>query len=259
MKKSLKVDTEHQVGHARFDSRSSVYTEKPLSIIDNRAESATQRQIINAINISPRMVAQQKAVAAIHNNPRMAVQRKIFDSIGKPAVQLQSAPEEELMQGRFETMQRMEEEEPLQGQFESIQRMEEDELPVQGKFGTSPLQLEETSSDKPNNTGLPDNLKTGIESLSGISMDNVNVHYNSEKPAQLNALAYAQGTDIHVASGQEKHLPHEAWHIVQQAQGRVQPTMQMTEGVPVNDDRNLEHEADVMGERAATYISEQRR
>ncbi|MBI3714719.1 MAG: DUF4157 domain-containing protein, partial [Betaproteobacteria bacterium] len=103
---------------------------------------------------------------------------------------------------------------------------------------------------KPNSTGLPDDLKSGIESLSGISMDNVKVHYNSPQPAQLNALAYAQGSDIHVAPGQEKHLPHEAWHVVQQAQERVRPTVQMNDGIPVNDDRSLEREADVMGETA---------
>jgi hypothetical protein len=103
---------------------------------------------------------------------------------------------------------------------------------------------------RPNQTGLPDQLKAGIESLSGMSMDNVKVHYGSDKPAQLNALAFAQGTDIHVASGQERHLPHEAWHIVQQAQGRVKPTMQMKDGVPVNDDEGLEREADAMGAKA---------
>ena len=81
-------------------------------------------------------------------------------------------------------------------------------------------------------------------------MDHVKVHYNSPQPAQLNALAYAQGSDIHVAPGQEKHVPHEAWHVVQQAQGRVQPTMQMKEGTPVNNDPNLEHEADAMGAKA---------
>ncbi len=101
-----------------------------------------------------------------------------------------------------------------------------------------------------NQTGLPDNLKSGIESLSGMSMDAVKVHYNSSQPAQLNALAYAQGTDIHVGPGQEQHLPHEAWHVVQQAQGRVKPTTQMKEGVPVNDDEGLEREADTMGARA---------
>jgi serine/threonine protein kinase len=104
---------------------------------------------------------------------------------------------------------------------------------------------------RPNQTGLPDQLKSGIETLSGMSMDDVKVHYNSGQPAQLNALAYAQGSDIHVAPGQEKHLPHEAWHVVQQAQGRVQPTMQMKDAVPLNDDAGLEHEADVMGGRAA--------
>jgi hypothetical protein len=101
-----------------------------------------------------------------------------------------------------------------------------------------------------NQTGLPDNLKHGVESLSGMSMDSVRVHYNSAQPAQLNAHAYAQGTNIHVAPGQEQHLPHEAWHIVQQRQGRVQTTMQMKDGGPVNDDAGLEHEADVMGAKA---------
>jgi len=101
-----------------------------------------------------------------------------------------------------------------------------------------------------NADGLPASLKSGIESLSGISMDTVRVHYNSAKPAQLNSHAYAQGTDIHLAPGQEKHLPHEAWHVVQQAQGRVRPTMQMKAGVAINDGTSLEREADAMGARA---------
>lgn len=99
--------------------------------------------------------------------------------------------------------------------------------------------------------GLPDGLKSGIESLSGLSMDHVRVHYNSSQPAQLNALAYAQGSDIHLAPGQESHLPHEAWHVVQQARGQVRPTMQLKGGVPINDDRGLEREADIMGARAS--------
>jgi len=98
--------------------------------------------------------------------------------------------------------------------------------------------------------GLPGRLKSGIESLSGMSMDHVKVHYNSSKPAQLQAHAYAQGSEIHVAPGQERHLAHEAWHLVQQAQGRVRPTLQMKMGA-INDDRSLETEADVMGAKAA--------
>jgi len=103
---------------------------------------------------------------------------------------------------------------------------------------------------KKNTTGMPDRLKSGIENLSGYSMDDVKVHYNSPKPAQLQAHAYAQGTDIHLASGQERHLAHEAWHVVQQKQGRVKPTMQLKDKVNINDDVELEKEADVMGNRA---------
>ena len=96
---------------------------------------------------------------------------------------------------------------------------------------------------------LPNALKGRIEALSGIGMNDVSVHYNSYKPAAVKALAYTQGTEIHVAPGQERHLPHEAWHVVQQKQGRVQPTAQ-TNGVSLNHDRVLEQEADQMGRQA---------
>ena len=82
-----------------------------------------------------------------------------------------------------------------------------------------------------------------------MDLSGVRVHGNSSKPAQLNALAYTQGQDIHVGPGQEKHLPHEGWHAVQQMQGRVKPTLQ-AKGVSINDDAGLEREADVMGATA---------
>lgn len=77
-------------------------------------------------------------------------------------------------------------------------------------------------------------------------MDDVKVTLNSDKPALLNALAYTQGAEVYVAPGQEKHLPHEAWHVVLQKQGRVQPTIKL-QGINVNDNEMLEKEADVMG------------
>jgi hypothetical protein len=169
--------------------------------------------------------------------------------------QLVDEDEELPLQGKFSTVQKiegLEEEEPLQGKFSTIQKVDglEEEEPIQGKFqNNTATQLVE--SQKPaNNTGLPDSLKSGIENMSGLSMDGVNVHYNSDKPSQLQALAYTQGTDIHVAPGQEQHLAHEAWHVVQQMQGRVEPTLQMNGNVPVNDDAGLENEADVMGRKA---------
>jgi hypothetical protein len=98
----------------------------------------------------------------------------------------------------------------------------------------------------PNRTGLPDTLKSGVESLSGLSLDDVRVHYNSPQPVQLQAFAYTRGTEIHVAPGQERHLPHEAWHVVQQKQGRVKPTRSLN-GMQINDEQHLEQEANVRG------------
>lgn len=168
-------------------------------------------------------------------------------SFAVSAVQREGMEDEEnALQGKFnETAQRAldDEENALQGKFEHmVQRVGEDEEGMQ-------MKADETVQSKPNNTGLPDNLKAGVENLSGFSMDSVKVHYNSSQPATVQALAYTQGTDIHVAPGQEKHLAHEAWHVAQQMAGRVEPTTEVG-GMPVNDNVGLEHEADVMGEKA---------
>jgi hypothetical protein len=140
-----------------------------------------------------------------------------------------------------------------------LKSIEEEELPAQGKFVLQQAALPEeeqlaqgkfVAQFRPNTTGMPDQVKSGVEQLSGMDLSDVKVHYNSEKPSQLNAYAYAQGNDIHLGAGQEKHLPHEAWHVVQQRQDRVQATTQLKQGVPVNDDPSLENEADVMGAKA---------
>lgn len=149
-----------------------------------------------------------------------------------PPVQMQTMPEEEI--------------ESLQGKFtESVQRQE-----------ISEEEKKQLQIKRKNNTGMPDNLKAGMKSLSGIDMSNVRVYYNSSKPAEVGALAYTQGNNIHLALGQEKYLPHETWHVVQQMQGRVKATAEFG-GVPINDEEELEREADVMGARAQTQLAEQ--
>jgi len=118
---------------------------------------------------------------------------------------------------------------------------------------------DDTKKDKkkklPQTTGsqnsLPTQLKENMEAMSGTDLSDVTVNYNSPKPKEMGALAYAQGNKIEIGPGQEKHLPHEAWHTVQQKQGRVQPNAQVqAKGLPLNDDPTLEKEADVMGEKA---------
>lgn len=128
------------------------------------------------------------------------------------------------------------------------------DAPVQCRFPGDAV-IQRHSSDATasvpqiNKTGMSDGLKNGLERLSGFDMSPVRVHYNSPKPARVGALAFAQGTNIHLGPGQERHLPHEGWHVVQQMQGRVRPTAQY-KGIDVNDDAGLEREADIMGQRA---------
>ena len=80
------------------------------------------------------MTAQRKLGEAINNSPRMVAQHDKLQSLSGGAAQLKGA-EDELLQGKFKTVQRVEEEEPLQGKFEAVQRVEEEE-PLQGKFET---------------------------------------------------------------------------------------------------------------------------
>ncbi|HRI62589.1 MAG TPA: DUF4157 domain-containing protein [Polyangium sp.] len=114
---------------------------------------------------------------------------------------------------------------------------------IANTFGGTPPQ------GPPALTGLPTPLVNGIGRLSGINVADVRVHANSPEPARLGALAIAQGSEIHLGPGQEKHLPHEAWHIVQQRQGRVKATQQL-KGVGLNDEPGLEEEATRMGQHA---------
>jgi hypothetical protein len=166
-------------------------------------------------------------------------------SSGEQTFQLADNRPEAVMQRKLHEMANISWQQKEAAQLHAIANSQTSQL-------DAPLQKKATSKSAPkaNNTGLPDALKSGIENLSGYSMDDVKVHRNSDKPAQLQALAYAQGTDIHLGPGQEKHLPHEAWHVVQQKQGRVKPTLQMKGKVNVNDDKGLEKEADVMGGKA---------
>lgn len=133
----------------------------------------------------------------------------------------------------------------------AIQRNKDDEdlHAKQAKPNPSATPIQRADGTPPGQGGLPSGLRQGVETISGMDMSNVQVHSNSSKPAEVNALAFAQGNEIHVAPGQDRHLPHEAWHVVQQRQGRVKPTFRM-DNVAINDDANLEREADTMGAKA---------
>ncbi|WP_240162241.1 DUF4157 domain-containing protein [Glaciimonas sp. PAMC28666] len=226
---------------------STMQTTRDGGFVDNRPVAVAQRKLQEMINNSPRMLQQKAFADMINNSPRVLQQKAQMDAIqNSPRMVAQRQKMDALFGG---PVQRQED----QVSHDGLQPERAMEKSVQAKSSSeAPLQLAQAPAAKSNNTGLPDQLKSGIESMSGMSMDHVKVHYNSSQPAQLNAHAYAQGSDIHLAPGQEKHLPHEAWHVVQQAQGRVRPTLQIKAGA-VNDDPSLEKEADMMGEKAVQF------
>ena len=165
---------------------------------------------------------------------------------GKFTVQRQEPEEdEELLQGKFPVQRQgpEEDEELLQGKFAAQMQPEEDEELLQGKFSVQRRPAE-------NRTGMPDELKAGMENTLNADFSQVRIHPDSSKANEVGALAYTQGTDVHFAPGQFKPessagkqlLGHELTHVVQQEQGRVKPTGEIA-GLPVNDSPELEKEA----------------
>ncbi|BDS09676.1 C2 family cysteine protease [Aureispira anguillae] len=96
---------------------------------------------------------------------------------------------------------------------------------------------------KPNKTGIPDDLKAKMEQLSGFDLSNVRVHYNSDKPAEVGALAYTKGMDIYISTGNEKYLEHELWHVIQQIKGEAKATGEIN-GEKIDTRKDIEDKAD---------------
>lgn len=101
---------------------------------------------------------------------------------------------------------------------------------------------------------LPQPLRHALEALSGHDMSDVRVHFDSRLPAAVGARALASGLHVHLQPGAEDALAHEAWHVVQQKQGRVTPT-RLVDGVAVNDDPRLEAEAERLGGAAERFFA----
>ena len=98
-----------------------------------------------------------------------------------------------------------------------------------------------------NHTGIPTQLKERVEQSTGMSLNDVRVHYNSILPAKLDALAYTKGNQVEISPGQERHLPHELGHVIQQKLGVVRANAVHSSGTLMNVDETLERQADEIG------------
>ncbi len=105
----------------------------------------------------------------------------------------------------------------ISGNPVSIERAAEHQKEVSNILGRSG-DIQKTQYTK----NLPEDIQKGAEDLSGQDLSDVRVHYNAAEPARIDAHAYAKGKDIYIAPDQEKHLPHEAWHVVQQKQRGIE-------------------------------------
>lgn len=114
------------------------------------------------------------------------------------------------------------------------------------------------TGSKKNTTGIPDDVKTNMESAFGADFSDVKVHSSSETAEQLGAIAFTKGNNIHFKSGEfnpatnkgKETLGHELTHVVQQRSGLVSPTTEL-DGININTDNKFENQADALGKMAA--------
>ncbi|MFC5741469.1 eCIS core domain-containing protein [Dyella tabacisoli] len=109
----------------------------------------------------------------------------------------------------------------------------------------------------PDATGIPRNLRAKMEYALDADFSDVRLHANSTRASHLQAEAFTEGRDIHMAPGYwapdtskgQQLLGHELGHVLQQRSGRVSATSQLG-GSGLNNDPALEREADAFGRRA---------
>lgn len=128
-----------------------------------------------------------------------------------------------------------------------------------------PVQAKTTKKKKKKNGALTDVVQQKMENAFGEDFSSVNIKTNSSEAKDMGALAFTQGENVHFAPGQfdtnstkgQELIGHELTHVVQQREGRAQKKKQakpQNEGQQINDDPQLEAEADEMGKRAVTGV-----
>jgi len=152
----------HELTHVVQQSGAGVMSHRAMQPQAQRQEEEEELQM------KPMAQRQEDVVSGQAQSPE---ELAVFEAMKEGPLLEQAREKEELPHGKIESVQR--------------QDLEDEEL-LQGKFANSqaPTQLRGIDGLQENSTWIPDNLKAGNENLSGVSLDNVNVHYNSAETAQ---------------------------------------------------------------------------
>ena len=236
---------------------SSVRQTKPASA--NASQGPLQRAILQMQRTYGNQATTRALTSQLKTAQRMGggQEEHQLQLKANPAQRMGGGPEEEELQLKADPAQRKgggPEEEELQLKADPAQRKgggAEEEEPLQMK--ADPAQRKSGGANK-----MPEGVQAKMEAAFNADFSDVNIHVGSQA-SDVGALAYAQGNDIHFAQGKfdphsnsgQELLGHELAHVVQQREGRVQPTT-VANGLPINDDPKLEQEADDLGRKAAS-------
>ncbi|MDX2286876.1 MAG: DUF4157 domain-containing protein [Bacteroidia bacterium] len=165
-------------------------------------------------------------------------------SFAAPPLQLMAGEEEEIQMSAA----------PEEEEIQMSAAPEEEELQMKSAVAGQLIQQRAASPAQPG--AVPPQLHAQASETLGQDLSSVRIHPNSQMAPSVGALAFTQGEDIHFAPGQfdpassqgRELIGHELAHVVQQREGRVQPTGEVG-GLPLNDDTGLEQEADAIGRK----------
>lgn len=251
-----------------------------LEMPDNRREAAVQAKMLETIQQQEDEdeLLQGKFTAQLQEDEDGLMQGKFASQLqsddeeelmqGKFAAQLQEDDEDGLLQGKFAAQLQEEEDELLQGKFVAQMQGDDEEELLQGKFvgqrhpDSGNASVSEGGRD--NQSGLTDHVRQGMEEAIGGDFSSVQFVTDSQKAVDVGALAFTQGKTVEFAPGQFKPdttaglelIGHELTHVDQQDKGHVEPTLEIG-GMPVNDDKSKETEADDKGREAARLVEQQ--
>lgn len=141
-------------------------------------------------------------------------------------------------------------------------RADDEEELLQGKFvgqrhpDSGNASVSEGGHD--NQSGLTDHVRQGMEEAIGGDFSSVQFVTDSQKAVEVGALPLHREKRLNLlpdnlnrsqTAGLEL-IGHELTHVDQQDKGHVEPTLEIG-GMPVNDDKSKEVEADNKGREAA--------